>query len=338
MERVRFAVYGVGPVGSLITRYGLEKDWMEIVGAFDIDPLKIGRDVGEVIGLSEKIGVVVEKPSIDVLRTVKPDIVLHATGSFLDKVYEQILDAVRAGSDIISTCETLSYPYYRYPELASRLDLEAKKNNSTILGVGINPGFLLDLLPAVLTTSCIKVGKVTARRVIDASKRRESFRKKIGLGLDQVTFNEKIERGELTAHVGYADSVYLLADALKLKLDSVYEKQDAIIADREIKIEDIVIQHGRVRGIRGYGIGLIRGKEVIRVEFTAVAGAEEEFEEIIIEGAPRIAWRSIGGTPGDTATSAVVLNYVPIVLDSDPGLAIVTRLRSPSYCSSYQGV
>ncbi len=338
MEKVKFAIYGVGPIGSLITRYGLEKDWMELVGAFDIDPLKIGRDVGEVIGLSEKVGVVVERPSIDVLRTVKPDIVLHATGSFLDKVYEQILDAVRAGSDVISTCETLSYPYYRYPDLAGRLDLEAKKNNSTILGAGINPGFLLDLLPAVLTTSCIKVEEVTARRVIDASKRRESFRRKIGLGLDQVTFNEKIGKGELTAHVGYAESVYLLADALKLKLDSVYEKQDAITAEREIRIEDMVIQPGRVRGIRGYGVGLIRGREVIRVEFTAVAGAEEEFEEIIIEGTPRIAWRSIDGTPGDIATSAVVLNYVPIVLDSDPGLAIVTRLRAPSYCSNYRSV
>jgi len=336
MERVRFAVYGVGPIGSLITRYGIERNWMELVGAFDIDPLKIGRDVGEVIGLNEKIGVVVEKPSIDVLRTVKPDVVLHTTGSFLDKVYEQILDAVRAGSDVISTCETLSYPYYRYPDLAGRLDLEAKKNNSTILGAGINPGFLLDLLPTVLTTSCIKVEKITARRVIDASKRRESFRKKIGLGLDQITFNEKIKKGELTAHVGYAESVYLLADALKLKLDSTYEKQYAITADREIKIEDTIIQPGRVRGIRGYGIGLVGGKEVIKVEFIAVAGAEEEFEEIIIEGAPRIAWRSIGGTPGDIATSAVVLNYVPIVLDSDPGLAIVTRLRAPSYCSYYR--
>ncbi len=333
MERVRFAVYGVGPIGSLITRYGIERNWMELVGAFDIDPLKIGRDVGEVIGLNEKIGVFIEKPSIDVLKTVKPDIVLHATGSFLDKVYEQILDAVRAGSDVISTCETLSYPYYRYPDLVGRLDLEAKKNNSTILGAGINPGFLLDLLPAVLTTSCIKVEKVTARRVIDASKRRESFRKKIGLGLEQVAFNEKIERGELTAHVGYAESVYLLADALKLKLDSVYEKQDAITADREIKMENMVIQPGRVRGIRGYGVGLIRDKEVIRVEFIAVAGAEEEFEEIIIEGVPRITWRSTGGTPGDIATSAVVLNYVPTVLDSDPGLAIVTRLKAPSYCS-----
>ncbi len=335
MKNVRFAVYGVGPIGSLIARYGLERDWMELVGAYDIDPAKIGKDIGDVIGLSEKIGVVIEKPSRDVLKSVKPDIVLHATGSFLDRVYEQILDIVKAGSDVISTCETLSYPYYRYPELASKLNLEAKKNNSTILGVGINPGFLLDLLPAILTTSCIKVEKVIARRIIDASKRRESFRKKIGLGLDIDTFNQEIEKGKLTAHVGYAESVCLISDALKLRLDRVYERQEAVIADKEIKKENLVIQSGKVRGVRGYGAGLIGEKEIVRVEFFAVAGIEEELEEIIIEGTPRIIWRSIGGTPGDVATAAVVLNYVPIVLDSEPGLTTVTRLKAPSCSISY---
>ena len=336
MKSIRFAVYGVGPIGSLIARYGLERDWMELVGAFDIDPAKIGKDVGEIIGLDKKIGVIVNRPSIDNLRSVKPDIVLHATGSFLDKVYPQILEIINVGSDVISTCETLSYPYYRYPELSIKLDAEAKKNNSTILGAGINPGFLLDLLPTVMTTPCVKIDRITARRVLDASKRRESFRKKIGLGLDPSTFNEKMEKGELTAHVGYAESVYLLADALKMKLDTVQEKQEAIIADKEIKDKDISISSGRVRGVRGYGIGLKNNREIIRVEFVAAAGVEEEFEEIIIEGVPRIVWRSLGGTPGDIATVAVVLNYVPIVLDSEPGLKIVTRLKTPSYCFDYR--
>jgi 4-hydroxy-tetrahydrodipicolinate reductase len=330
-ETIRFAVYGIGPIGSLIAKYGLERSWMELVGAFDIDPLKVGRDVGEIIGLNEKTGIVVEKPDLDSLNATEPDIVFHATGSFLDKVYKQILDVVKTGSDVISTCETLSYPYYRYPELANKLEEEAKKNDSTILGTGINPGFLLDLLPAIMTTPCIKFEKITARRIIEASKRRESFRKKIGLGLDPVMFNEKIKNGELTAHVGYAESVFLLADALNLKLDTVYEKQEPIIAEREVKIDEIVIRPGRVRGIRGYGAGFKDNKEIIRVEFIALAGVDEEFEEITIEGAPRITWKSIGGTPGDIATVAVVLNYAPIVLEADPGLIIVTRLRAPSY-------
>lgn len=335
MKNVRFAVYGIGPIGSLIARYGLERSWMELVGAFDIDPLKVGRDVGEVIGLSEKIGVTVQRPSLDILRSVKPDIVLHATGSYLDRIYSQIIDAVEIGADIISTCETLSYPYYRYPEPARKLDEEAKKNDSTILGAGVNPGFLLDLLPAVMTTPCLKVEKVIARRFLDASKRRESFRKKIGLGLDKTLFDEKIKSGEITGHVGYAESVCLIADALRLRLDTIKEHQEAIIAEREIEVGDIKIDSGRVQGVRGYGVGLRDGKEIVEIEFTAAVGVEEEFEEIVIEGLPRIAWRSLGGTPGDLATVAVVLNYVPIVLESDPGLKIITQLKPPSFRINY---
>ncbi|MEM1584111.1 MAG: dihydrodipicolinate reductase [Nitrososphaerota archaeon] len=331
MENVRFAVYGVGPIGSLVARYGLERKWMELVAAFDIDPVKIGRDIGELVGLDERIGVVVQKPSLDILRSVRPDVVLHATGSFLDRIYEQILESVKAGSDVISTCETLSYPYYRYSELANILDLEAKKNNSTILGVGVNPGFLLDLLPAILTTPCLRVEKVIARRIIDASKRRESFRRKIGLGLDKKIFDEKIKNGEITAHVGYAESICLIADALGLKLDFIEERQEAVIAEREVMVGGIKIDAGRVRGVRGYGAGIKNDKEILKIEFTAAVGVEEEFEEIIIEGVPRIVWRSVGGTPGDLATAAVVLNYVPIVLKAEPGVATVNKLRPPSY-------
>ncbi|MCF8885596.1 MAG: dihydrodipicolinate reductase [Nitrososphaerota archaeon] len=336
MRSIKFAVYGLGPIGSLIVKYGLERSWMELVAAFDIDPLKVGRDVGEVVGLDEKVGVIVEKNVKEVLDKTRPDIVLHATGSYLDKIYTQILDAVKVGADIISTCETLSYPYYRYPEISKKLDEEAKKNSSTILGTGINPGFLLDLLPAVMTTPCLKVEKIIARRIIDASKRRESFRKKIGLGLDKKMFDEKIKSGEITAHVGYAESVCLISHALRLKLDSVKEYQEAIIAEKEIELGGIKINSGKVRGVRGFGIGLKNGEEIVKIEFTAAVGIEEEFEEIIIEGLPKLVWRNLNGTPGDTATVAVVLNYVPVVLESEPGLKIITQLKPPSYCTYFE--
>ncbi|MCX8193592.1 MAG: dihydrodipicolinate reductase [Nitrososphaeria archaeon] len=337
MGKVKFAVYGIGPIGSLLARYGLERNWMELVAAFDIDPLKIGRDIGEVIGLREKIGIIVEKDAREGLKKTRPDIVLHATGSYLDKIYKQIMDAVEIGADVISTCETLSYPYYRYPSLSQKLDDEAKKNDSTILGTGVNPGFLLDLLPAVMSSPCLKVEKIIARRILDASKRRESFRKKIGLGLEKSVFDEKIKNGELTAHVGYAESICLIADAIRLRLDSVEEHQEALIAEQKIEMNEIKVELGRVRGVRGYGLGLKDGKEVIKIEFIAALGVDEEFEEIVIEGIPKIVWRNSYGTPGDQATVAMVLNYVPIVIESEPGLKIITQLRPPSYCFNYIG-
>ncbi|MEN2974403.1 MAG: dihydrodipicolinate reductase [Candidatus Caldarchaeales archaeon] len=331
MSKIKFAVYGLGPIGSLIVKHGLERKGLELVAALDIDPSKIDRDVGEVVGLGRKIGILVERDAGRILKETQPDVVLHATGSYLDKVYSQILNAVEVGADVISTCETLSYPYYRYPEITRKLDEEAKRQGSTILGTGINPGFLLDLLPAIMTTPCIRVERVTARRVLEASKRRESFRKKIGVGMNLSGFEEMIRRGEITGHVGYAESVCLLAEALNIKLDKVEERQDPVLAQKDIGLDGIVVEKNRVRGIHGYGIGYRDGKEIIRIEFEALVGAEGEFEEITIEGEPKICWRSSFGVPGDVATVGVVLNYIPIVLEAEPGVVTINRLRPPRY-------
>lgn len=330
MRRIKFLVYGVGPIGSLIAKYALERPWMEAVGAVDIDPGKVGRDLGDVVGLGRSVGVRVEKDGGRVLRESRPDVVLHATRSYLDQVYPQLEEALTVGANIISTCETLSYPYYRYPELARKLDEEAKEAGSTVLGAGVNPGFLLDLLPAVMTTPCLKVEKIIARRVAEASKRRLSFRKKIGLGMEPKEFEEKLRRGELTAHVGFAESVYLIADALGVKLERVEEGQKPLIAGKRLELGGVKVDGGKVRGVYGYGSGYLEGREVIRVEFTAAAGVEEEYEEIVVKGEPGVRWRNVGGTPGDAATAAVVLNLVPAVLEAGPGLTLVTRIRPPA--------
>lgn len=147
----------------------------------------------------------------------------------------------------------------------------------------------------------------------------------------QKIFDEKIKSGKIAAHVGYAESICLIADALGLKLDFIEERQEAVIAEREVKVGNIKIDAGRVRGVRGYGAGVKNDKKILKMDFTAAVGVEEEFEEIIIEGFPRIVWRSLGGTPGDLATAAVVLNYVPIVLGAEPGVATVNKLRRPPY-------
>ncbi|MHA1722392.1 MAG: hypothetical protein ACTSXW_04850 [Candidatus Baldrarchaeia archaeon] len=127
MDNVRVVIYGVGAIGTCIAKFVLGKKGIEIVGAIDVSPEKVGRDLGDVLGLEEKLGVVVSRDASEVLSKSKPNVTLHATGSFLDKVYPQIVEIVEAGSNVISTCETLAYPYYRYPELSEKLDKLAKE-------------------------------------------------------------------------------------------------------------------------------------------------------------------------------------------------------------------
>ncbi|MEB3825414.1 MAG: dihydrodipicolinate reductase, partial [Desulfurococcales archaeon] len=110
MDGLRFAVYGVGPIGTLIAKVAIARGY-EPVAAIDIDSSKKGRDLGELIGLNEKLGVqVTDRYSI--LYEVKPDIVFHATGTWFDQVYREIVHSIDSGADVVSTCETLSYPYY----------------------------------------------------------------------------------------------------------------------------------------------------------------------------------------------------------------------------------
>ena len=138
----------------------------------------------------------------------------------------------------------------------------------------------------------------------------------------------KTETGEITAHIGYAESVDLIASSLGVGLTNIVEKQEPIISKKLLKTQYFKITPGRVSGVHGYGVGYIGEKEFIRVELFAEAG-REEFEEILIEGEPPVRWRS-SGIAGDTATAAIVVNIIPKVLEAQAGLLRITDISLPS--------
>ncbi|WP_054857172.1 dihydrodipicolinate reductase [Vulcanisaeta sp. JCM 16159] len=325
---IRAVIYGVGPIGQLIARVAFSRGF-DIVGAIDIDPQKVGKDLGEAIGLGKTLGIRIESNADKALKDAKPDVVLHSTGSFFDRIYPQIMKAIRAGADVVSTCETLAWPWYRYPDLAELVDNYARSRDVTVLGAGVNPGFVFDALPAVLSVTLTRLDKITVIRSLDASKRRYSFQKKIGLGMMPSQFTDALGRGEITAHVGFAESVLLLANITGLKLDRVEEGQEALIAERNYETQYFKIEPGQVKGVVGHGSGFINGKEVVRVELRACVGCED-FEEVRLEGDPPITWRSTG-TPGDPATAAVIVNLIPRVLNARPGLITLKDLINYSY-------
>lgn len=329
MDNVRVIIYGVGAIGTNIAKFVLGKRGIEIVGAIDISPEKVGKDLGEILGLEEKLGVVVSNNALEILSKSRPDVTLHATGSFLDKVYSQIVEIVKARSNVISTCETLAYPYYRYPELGEKLDKLARDHGVTVLGSGVNPGFVYDTLVVTLTSVCETVERIRAVRSLDATKRRYPFQKKIGLGLAPEEFKSKLDAGEITAHVGYAESIMLVAKALGWKINKIEEIQEPMVAEKDLETKYFKVKPGEVAGVRGYGIGYINGREVIRVELVAAVGAED-YEEIIIEGNPNLHLKNIMGIPGDLATVAMVINVIPRVLKAQPGLLTMIDLPLPS--------
>ncbi len=290
-------IYGFGPIGRLVAECCVKKGF-NVKGAVDRDPSLIGKPLSE-FGIDSD-GVI--KKELD----FRGDVTFLCTGSYLDDVYPQIVECVKRGFDVVSTCETLSYPYYRYPELSKQIDAAAKGAGKTVLGSGINPGFLLDALVITLSATFTEVNRIVAIRSIDALKRREPFRKKVGIGLDPSTAEEKLRKGEISGHVGYAESVLLISKAMGFEPDDVREGQEFVVSD------------GKVIGAKGFGSAVKGGEEKIRIEFHAYAGAKE-YEEVTVEGDNSIRWKSTG-TKGDLGTASVVVNLAEFVVDYKPGL------------------
>lgn len=326
VEGLKAIMYGVGEIGKLIVENGLKRGF-EFVGGVDVDPEKVGRDLGLVVGV-ERLGVKIVKEPEEIFSRERVDVVFHATGSYLDRVYPQIVKCLKFGVNVVSTCETLSYPYYRYPELSQLIDAYAKAHDSTVVGAGVNPGFLLDILPAVLTAPLVEFERIKATRSLDASKRRLAFQKKIGVGMEPSEFKKMLEEGKLTGHVGYVESVLLVSKALNLNVEKVEEGQEPIIAREKVESRGVVVEEGKVVGVEGYGRGYVGGEPVVEVVLKAGVGFED-YEEIEVIGEPSYTWRSTG-TPGDISTVGVVLNLGKKISSVKPGLKTVLDIL-PSY-------
>jgi hypothetical protein len=331
MGGIKLVLYGVGAVGSLIAKYLFQKQGIEIVGAIDVAKEKVGKDLGEILRISKHLGVVISDNPETVLTRVKPDIIVHTTSSYLKDVFPQLAELVNHGVNVVSTCEELSYPYYSETLLAEKLDSLAKEKGVTILGTGINPGFLMDTLVITLTAVCQRIDRIEVVRVMNAATRRVPFQSKVGAGLSLEGFRRAIEEKHITGHVGLGQSAAMIAAALAWKLDTVkVDPVTPVIAEKPVRSEAVEVRVGQVAGLKQVAKGYRKGAEVINLEFQAYVGAEEEYDSILIEGVPRVNQKITPCVHGDLGTVAMVVNAIPKVINASPGLMTMKDLPVPS--------
>jgi len=331
MQKIRIVCYGMGAVGNRIAKLLLEKEGVEIVGVIDIAKDKIGKDLGEVLELDKRLGVVVTDDVNAVMSKACCDVVVHATGSYLKDVYEQIAPLAKYGVNVISTCEELSYPYLSEPELAKKLEALGVKYAVTFLGTGINPGFLMDTLVITLTGACQKITKIKAERKMNAANRRVPFQKKIGAGMSLSEFKQKIATKKITGHVGLEQSIGMIASALRWELDEIQVDQvKPVVAEKPVESEAIKVKKGQVAGLRQTARGILKRREAITLDFQAYIGAEEEYDSITIDGVPPIRQRISPCVHGDFATVAIIVNSIPRIMNAPPGLVTMKDLPIPS--------
>ncbi|HEW94193.1 dihydrodipicolinate reductase [Candidatus Geothermarchaeota archaeon] len=333
MSKIKVILVGLGPIGTMIGKYLASKEWIEIVGGIDIAKDLIGKDVGEHLGIG-KLGVAITDDYDEAISKTKPDIAVVATVSYLDKVYPQLEKILEYGVDIISTCEELSYPYIVDKKLAEKIDALAKKHGATVLGTGINPGFLMDTLVITLTTACKEVHKIKVERQMDASTRRGPFQKKIGAGLTVEEFREKIDKKIISGHVGLEQSIALIADAIGWKLNKIeVDPVEPVISEKKIVTDFVTVEPGKVAGLKQSARGIVGDEAKIILEFRAYVGAPEEYDAITIEGVPPINEKISPCVHGDHGTVAVIANMIPKVLKAPPGLLTMKDMTLPSYYS-----
>jgi 4-hydroxy-tetrahydrodipicolinate reductase len=325
---IRVTVVGLGPIGERVLRQIIERDGFEAVAAVDIDPGKAGQDVGGLLGLETR-RLAVQSDLRNSLETARPDVVALCTTSELHTIIPDVETILGAQIPVVSTTETLSYPYLEEPELSQRLDDLAKIAGVAVVGTGVNPGFAMDTIPIVMTAACRHVDRIEVDRLQDASLRRLPFQQKIGAGLDESVFREMVSRGEL-GHVGLGESIAMIAAAMGWKLDRITDVVEPKIAREDVRSDEVSVRKGQASGIIQDGIGYRDGEPLIKLRMEAYLGAPETVDRVRIFGKPNLT-STIRGIEGDVATASVAVNAIPRVLAAKPGLRTMGDLPIVSW-------
>ena len=322
--------FGLGPIGAGVIKQIAARKGFKFVGAVDIDPAKVGKDLGEVAGLGRSLRVKVSDNAKKAIKSSKPDVVVLCTNSSLKKILPQVEAILKLKVPIVSTTEELAYPTKGNMRYARAIHQLAKKAKVAVLGTGVNPGFVMDALPITLTGVCERVEALRIDRIQDARIRRLPFQQKICAGLTREQFQRKVDEGSVR-HVGLAESVSMIADALGWKLDRITDEIRPRIATETVASEYLAVDPGYVCGIEQDGIGYRSGTPVITLHMEAYLGAPESYDSVEITGSPALKMKIAGGVHGDIATAAIVVNSLPKILEVAPGLHTMRDMPVPSF-------
>ncbi len=322
---------GLGPIGLELMRLIATRPALSIVAAVDIDPALTGRTLSELADATIAPAVSVQDNLAGSLASTRArgGVAIVSTGSRLEAIMPTLYELIGHGLHVVSTCEQLSYPWQTHSAVAQRIDEAAREAGVAVIGTGVNPGFLMDLLPVTLSGMCRQVRHVHVERVQDAAARRLPFQRKVGAGLDAEQFEARVREGTLR-HVGLAESMHMIAAALGWELARVEDHIEPALADCPVEGPDGLIATGFARGVEQTGLGFVNDREVIRLTFRAAVGEPECFERIRLDADPPVDMQIEGGINGDVATAAVVVNTVEAITRARPGLRTMIDIPSPA--------
>lgn len=330
---MRVVCFGLGPIGCEIARVAASRQDVDIIGAVDVDPAKVWRSLRDVSGAASEV--VVSASFDEAVSGGAVDAVLHSTLSSLPIMWEQVAELVSQGVSVVSTCEELAYPWHTQTGIAREMDEVARASGARLLGTGVNPGYIMDILPLVLTAPCQDVTRVHVERLVDAGGRRGSLQRKVGAGLSPAEFDALVSAGRVR-HVGLTESAWMILDGLGWEPDEWDESIEPMLAEREVHTDVLTVAPGQVTGVRQMVRVLHKGTEKLRMDLSMYVGATDPHDRIWVTGAPDMDVLVRGGVHGDRATAGMVLNALPPLLARPPGLTTMLDLL-PIRCAAGRG-
>lgn len=324
-RKIKVAQFGLGPIGRNCVNLLAERSNFEIVGGIDISPELSGKSLGEVCDLPDLNAGVVYPTFEAMWDEVQPDAILHTAGSRAAVSFAQCRPMLEQGLAVVSSCEELLFPSFRAPAETEEYNELCQETGGRIVGTGVNPGFVLDLLPVCLTGVCRSVTGVYGERVVDASFRRQPLQKKIGSGLAPDEFRALWKEGK-AGHAGFKESLLLIAHALGWRMENLTEELEPMIADHDIKTDYFEVAKGLTCGLHQIVKAETAEGYSIHLDLKMYLDAQDPHDMVRLESDPPMEAHLNGGTSGDRATVAAVVNAVPRLLASAPGVRLMTEL------------
>ncbi len=268
----RVMCFGLGPIGQAVARACDRRDDIDVVAA--IDPANID-------GL--ELGIPVHQRIDDV--SVEADTAIFSTTSDLQTLVDQVTPALKRGMDVVSTCEELAFPSPAAPKAAAELDAVARRYGRSVVGAGVNPGFAMDVVPALASTVCFDVERIEVKREVDLGHRRQQLSRKLGVGLEHTAWQELEQAGQL-GHRGLVESARLCALAASWSVGAIEFSRTPITDDVTVTgiVETVTLGCGPGRNLDmtlrfaqngiDRDVVAITGTSTLRFEIAGLAGDE----------------------------------------------------------------
>lgn len=334
MNKIRVLLWGIGAMGSGMGRLILEKEGLEIVAAIDTRAEYVGKDLGDALKTGKTLGITVTADPDSVLDSAKVDIVLIATTSWMKDQMPDLRKIVSAGINCISIAEEMADSYAQSPELSAELDALCKKKGVSVLGTGVNPGFVLDLLPILLTGGSHTVERLEAIRINDLSPYGPTVMQSQGVGTTPEQFEAGVADGSIVGHVGFPESVHMISDALGLGVDRIEQTREPILSTVYRETPFVKVEAGMVAGCRHICVGYRGDKEVVKLVHPQQIHPHLEKQDtgdyINIYGKPEIHMAVKPEIAGGVATQGLAVNMIPHVVAATPGLKRMIDLPVPA--------